>query len=126
MSVQQLTSEDFAVLVNPGVTSLQIVWAQNVPESRVTITRVTMQQGAVSPRHTHENAEQIWLVEQGEATLLLGNDETAPVKVGDVVRTPAGDVHGVANTGSGEFIYLAITNPPQDFRAAYEEYRDNA
>lgn len=126
MSVQRLTSKDFSVLANPGVTSLQIVWGKNAPESKVTITRVTMQQGAVSPRHAHEKAEQIWLVERGEATLLLGNDETAPVKNGDVVRTPAGHVHGVVNTGSGEFIYLAITTPPQDFSAAYEGYRENS
>lgn len=123
MTVQRLTANDFDVLENPGVTSVQIVWGENAPDSKVTITRVTMMPGAESPRHTHEKAEQTWLVECGEATLLLANEETAPLKAGDVVRTPAGDVHGVTNTGSDKFVYLAITTPPQDFRSAYERQK---
>lgn len=123
MTVQRLTANDFGVLEKQGVTSVQIVWGENAPDSKVTITRVTMMQGAESLRHTHEEAEQIWLVECGKATLLLANDETAPLKAGDVIRTPAGDVHGVTNTGSGKFVYLAITTPPQDFRSAYERQK---
>lgn len=122
MTVQRLSADDFDVLENPGVASVQIVWGGNAPESKVTVTRVTMQQGAESARHSHKNAEQTWLVERGEATLLLADDETAPLKAGDVVRTPAGDIHGVTNTGSGEFVYLAITTPPQDFRSAYQRH----
>ncbi len=124
MSVQRLTPKDFGVLENPGVVSVQMVWGQNAPESKVTVTRVTMQQGATSSRHTHENSEQTWLVERGEATLLLANNETAPLRAGDVIRTPAGTVHGVENSGPDEFTYLAITTPPQDFLAAYERQRD--
>ena len=122
MTVQRLSAKDFGLLENPGVASIQIVWGENAPDSKVTITRVTMQPGAISPRHTHEDAEQTWLVERGEATLLLAGDETAPLCTGDVVRTPAGDVHGVTNTGSAEFVYLAITTPPQDFRSAYQRH----
>jgi quercetin dioxygenase-like cupin family protein len=123
MTIQRLTANDFTVLENPGVISVQIVWGENAPDARATITRVTMQSGAVSPRHTHEIAEQTWLVERGEATLLLTDDGTAPLQVGDVVRTPAGDVHGIKNTGTGEFVYLAITTPPQNFGPAYERHR---
>lgn len=123
MAVQRLTADEFGVLENPGVVSVQIVWGENAPDSKITITRVTMQPGAISPRHQHEHSEQTWLVEHGEATLLLADDETAPLKAGDVVRTPAGDIHGVRNTGSGEFVYLAITTPPQDFSSAYERRR---
>ena len=125
MSVQRLTPKDFSVLENPGVTSLQIMWPENSPKAKVTITRVTMQKGAVSNRHTHEESEQTWLIERGEATLLLKNDQTAELKAGDAIRTPAGEVHGVANTGHDEFVYLAITAPPQDFRPAYERERKN-
>ena len=121
MTVQRLSASDFVILENPGVSSVQIVWSENAPDSKVTITRVLMKEGAISQRHTHEKAEQTWLVECGEATLLLADDGTAPLKAGDVVRTPVGDVHGVANTGASEFIYLAITAPPQDFRSAYEK-----
>ncbi len=122
MTLQRLTAEDSHVLENPGVVSVQIVSSENAPESKVSITRVTMQPGAESPRHRHENAEQTWLVEYGEATLLLADNETAPLQAGDVIRTPAGDIHGITNTGRSEFVYLTITTPQQDFSSAYERH----
>ena len=120
MAIQRLSAADFTILQNPGKTSEQIVWPENAPGAQVTITRVVMQPGAVSTRHAHAGAEQTWLVEQGEATLLMDADQSAPLRAGDVVRTPPGDIHGVANTGDGPFVYLAITTPPEDFTAAYE------
>lgn len=119
MSIQRLTTADFGLLENPGVRSEQIVWERNAPSAMVTITRVTMQPGAVSPRHCHQEAEQTWLVQEGEATLLLADDETQPLRAGDVIRTPAGDIHGIENTGAGLFVYLAVTTPPQNFTDAY-------
>jgi quercetin dioxygenase-like cupin family protein len=117
--VQRLTPADFAVLTNPGITSVQVMWPGNAPEARVTITRVTMEPGAVSRRHTHPNSEQTWIVERGAATLLLAGDRAEPVAAGDVIRTPAGEVHGVANTGPEPFVYLSVTTPPQGFTYAY-------
>jgi hypothetical protein len=84
--VQRLSSQGFEVLSNPGVTSVQIVWKGNAPEAQVTITRVTMEPGAVSPRHMHPRSEQTWIVETGAATLLLAGDQTQPVGAGDVIR----------------------------------------
>jgi quercetin dioxygenase-like cupin family protein len=106
--------------MNPGSRSVQIVWPSNAPEARVTITRVTMEPGATSARHLHPASEQIWLVEKGSAQLLMDDGETDGLRAGDVVRTPAGTIHGVANTGAGQFVYLAVTTPPQDFTAAYK------
>lgn len=65
-------------------------------------------------------SEQIWLIEQGDALLLLADGRTDELRAGDVVRTPAGTIHGVANTGGGPFVYLAVTTPPQDFSRAYK------
>ncbi len=124
MSVQRFTSKDFGLLENPGVKSVQIIWSQNAPDARVTITRVTMQPGSMQARHSHDNAEQTWLVERGTATVLLANEQTDQMHVGDVIRTPAGDIHGIMNTGSETFVYLAITTPPQDFSAAYGRTRE--
>ena len=119
MGIQRLTTKDFATLENPGIRSEQIVWPGNAPDARVTITRVTMEPGAVSARHMHPSSEQTWIVERGAATLLMAGDRTGAIRAGDVVRTPAGEVHGVANTGTEAFVYLAVTTPPQDFSAAY-------
>jgi quercetin dioxygenase-like cupin family protein len=120
VTVQRISSRDFGLLENPGIRSEQIVWVRNAPDALVTITRVTMEPGAISRRHSHPASEQIWLVEQGRAALLLANDERVDIRPGDVVRTPAGEIHGAENTGAHPFVYLAVTTPPQDFTSAYK------
>jgi quercetin dioxygenase-like cupin family protein len=123
LTIQRLSEADSTTLERPGIRSLQIVWPDNAPEARVTITRVTMEPGAASARHAHPASEQIWLVEQGSGLLLMADGETDTLRAGDVVRTPPGTIHGVSNTGSERFVYLAVTTPPQDFSAAYERRR---
>jgi quercetin dioxygenase-like cupin family protein len=123
LTIQRLSAADFTILENPGFRSLQIVWPNNAPDARVTITRVTMEPGATSARHAHAASEQIWLIEQGDALLLMADGQTDRLRAGDVVRTPAGTIHGVANTGAGPFVYLAVTTPPQDFSPAYKRVR---
>jgi quercetin dioxygenase-like cupin family protein len=118
LTIQRLS--DFTTLQNPGIRSVQIVWPDNAPEARVTITRVTMEPGATSARHMHPTSEQIWLIEQGSALLLMTDDQTDGLRAGDVVRTPAGTIHGVTNTGAEPFVYLAVTTPPQDFTPVYK------
>ena len=120
MRLQRLTQSDFTTLENPGVRSQQLIWPRNAPDAKVTMTRVTMQRGATTPRHSHPASEQTWIVEQGVATLLLGDDETAPIRAGDVVRSPAGEVHGLTNTGAEPFVYLTATTPPIDLTTSYE------
>jgi quercetin dioxygenase-like cupin family protein len=119
MPIQRLTPADIATLENPGVRSEQILWPGNAPEAQATITRVTMQPGATQPRHAHPRSEQTWIIERGTATLLLADGRTDGLRAGEVVRTPAGEVHGVHNGGDEPFVYLAVTTPPQDFTSAY-------
>ena len=116
MPIQRLSPNDFTTLENPGKRSEQIVWPQNAPEARVTITRVTMKPGATSPPHSHPYAEQTWIVEQGLGRLLLAEGQTEEIEAGDVVITPAGEL---TNTGQEPFVYLAVTTPPEDFTGAY-------
>jgi quercetin dioxygenase-like cupin family protein len=121
MAVQKWRVLDADVLINPGVQSRQLVWPKNSPESQTTITHVTMEPGSVSERHAHEFFEQIWIAERGEGILLLGNQQTEVLRAGDIVRTPAGEIHGAANSGKEPLVYLAVTTPPQDFSSAYNK-----
>ena len=117
-AVEVITAADQTRLVNPGVTSLQLLWPGNSSAAQVTVTRVTIEPGGGQPRHSHPASEQTWIIERGSAELLLA-DGTQILCAGDVVRTPAGEIHGLHNSGAEPFIYLAITTPPVDFRAAY-------
>jgi quercetin dioxygenase-like cupin family protein len=120
MAVQRWRALECDVLIKTGIQSRQLVWPKNSPESQTTITHVTMEPASVSDRHAHEGSEQIWIVERGERLLLLENERTEVLRAGDIVRTPAGEVHGVANSGKEPLVYLAVTTPPQNFSSAYK------
>ena len=119
MGLTRLAVADAPLLTRPGKTSAQIVSRQNAPEARITVTRVVMQPGAVSPVHRHEGAEQTWIVERGSAQLLTEDGAAGRLVVGDVVITPPGQSHGVENTGDEAFVYLTVTTPPEDMTSFY-------
>lgn len=116
--IHRSTVDDAETLCNPGKRSVQIVSVRSAPDARATLTRVTLGPGETSPRHSHPESEQIWLVEAGEARLLLadGSETMAP---GDVIRTPPGEVHGIENVGEVPFVYLTVTCPPEDMAGFY-------
>jgi uncharacterized cupin superfamily protein len=63
------------------------------------------------PRHAHHVNEEMFNIVSGEGTYRLG-EETYPVKAGDLLSAPAGDVstaHQIVNTGAGELRYLAFS-----------------
>jgi uncharacterized cupin superfamily protein len=63
------------------------------------------------PRHAHHVNEEMFYIVSGEGTYRLG-EETYPVKAGDLLSAPAGDVstaHQILNTGAGDLRYLAFS-----------------
>lgn len=114
------------VFSTSGIESRQLLFPENCPGSRVTITEVTLPQGSVNPTHRHESSEQIWVAIAGEGTLLLGVDATESFSAGDVVRFADGDLHGFHNSGTLPFVYLSVTSPPINFRNAYSKDWDEA
>lgn len=119
--MELFTAGQFHVLSNPGVVSVQLLSPANSASSRVTITRVTVDPGAVQARHAHASSEQTWVALAGSGILLLGDGGTRPIATGDVARFAEGDVHGLENRGREPFVYLAVTAPPIDFTTDYGE-----
>lgn len=116
-----LTPGQFKALSNPGVTSLQLLSPHNSASNRVTITRVTVEPGAIQPPHRHATSEQIWLAISGVGTLLLAEGNTQAIAAGEVVRFADGDIHGFRNSGPEPFIYVSVTSPPINFSYAYKD-----
>ena len=114
---------EVTAFVNEGVMSEQLLFPENSQSRRVTITRVTVAPGARNKRHAHAASEQVWVALRVSGTLLPGGATTAPFAEGDVVRFADGDVHGLENTGTTEFVYLSVTSPPINFRNAYAAER---
>lgn len=117
--VEIIRRAEVTSLRNGGVTSEQLIFPMNSASQRVTVTRVTIAPGSRNPPHSHVASEQIWVALRGTGVLLLEGNSTTPFAEGDVVRFADGDLHGLENTGSVEFVYLSVTSPPIDFRAAY-------
>jgi quercetin dioxygenase-like cupin family protein len=117
--VEIVRRTDVTSLSNSGVTSEQLLFPENSSSQRVTVTRVTIAPAAKNPPHAHANSEQVWVALRGNGLLLLASNATIPFGEGDVARFAEGDVHGFENTGSVEFVYLSVTSPPLNFRAAY-------
>jgi quercetin dioxygenase-like cupin family protein len=128
--VEIIRRTEIASFANGGVTSEQLLFPENSRSQRVAITRVTVAPGAKNPPHTHVTSEQVWVALRGSGVLLLGGATTAPFAEGDVVHFAEGDIHGLENTGSVEFVYLSVTSPPINFRGAYaadwQAGKDNA
>ena len=118
-----IRSSDIKELANPGVVSRQLLNPENSESTRVTVTEVHLEPGAIQPRHTHDASEQIWYALKGNGKLLLADDETKDFSAGDVVRFADKDVHGLLNDGGTEFVYLSVTAPPINFGYAYSEKR---
>src|SRR5436190_17510614 len=76
-TMQIFKRSEVPILRNAGIESEQLVFPESSPEARVTLTRVTVPPGAISPRHSHQASEQVWLVISGESTLLLAGDKDA-------------------------------------------------
>jgi uncharacterized cupin superfamily protein len=63
------------------------------------------------PRHAHHANEEMFYIVSGEGTYRVG-DELFPVREGDVISAPAGDVstaHQIVNTSGAELRYLAFS-----------------
>jgi len=114
------------MLTGAGAVSYQLVSAEHSASTRVSVTRVVLEPGAINPRHRHPTSEQIWVALSGEGVLLLADDKTLSFTAGDVARFEDGETHGFQNTGVVPFEYLAVTSPPVDFRPAYDAWRKAA
>lgn len=57
--------------------------------------------------HAHGDVEEVYYFAQGEGEMLLGN-KRMKVREGDLILIPKGTFHRVYNTGSTDFVFLAV------------------
>lgn len=114
-----IKKDDITVLQSDYQDSLQLLWNENSKSERLSITKVYVYPGKSNLRHQHDHNEQVWIALYGTGTLLLANNGTQEFSAGDVARFSDNEVHGITNNMDEEFIYIAVTAPPINFRYAY-------
>ena len=65
-----------------------------------------------TPKHLHNNANEIQYILEGSGTIWLG-DKEVPVKPGDLVIIPKGTPHGGTKVTGRTIKAIAIKTPPQ-------------
>jgi len=81
-----------------------------VKDFRVAYTRME-KTGRCDP-HTHEGAEQLFIVLKG-AMMFKGDQGETPVKQGQAVLVKRGEVHSNYNIAEGETVYITVTSIPK-------------
>lgn len=67
--------------------------------------------GQDQPAHTHAGADKFYLVVEGNATFVVG-DETRAAGPGDLIVAPAGVPHGVTSVTERTIVLVAMAPPP--------------
>ena len=78
----------------------------SIPGREVIQTRVSLDPGYVSRKHTHPGEEIIYVLE-GTLEYKVGDNPPVTLKPGGVLFIPAGTVHSAINKGSGNGAELA-------------------
>jgi uncharacterized cupin superfamily protein len=100
----------------PGYAGLERDLARAAGSHATGLRHVVLEPGCLSaPPHCHSAEEEIFVVLDGEGTLLLGEDEH-PVRAGSVVARPPGTrISHALRAGEGGLTYLAYgTREPND------------
>jgi len=90
---------------------------------KLTLNYSVFQPGFEFPQHVHPRSDDIFLVLQGQADVRQG-DRRKPLKVGQAVFVPAGQIHGGISTGKGTSILISFQCPPDE--VLYTGKRDSS
>jgi mannose-6-phosphate isomerase-like protein (cupin superfamily) len=73
---------------------------------------MSLQVGEEIGNEVHENVDQFFRIEQGEAKFVINDNEERVAGDGDAVIIPAGTYHNVINTSGKELKLYTIYSPP--------------
>jgi mannose-6-phosphate isomerase-like protein (cupin superfamily) len=86
----------------------------------MSVTWLEVPAGVEQTLHSHEEAEQVYVVVRGAGTMSVAGD-TERVEEGDLILVPPATDHAIANDGDASLACISIQSPPV---AASELYSD--
>lgn len=90
------------------------LWEVSGPQTGLSLLSAAFAEvdiGATSPRHWHEQTEEMYLILSGTGVMILGDDRV-PVGPRDCVSIPIRLVHAIGNTGTVPLRMWVVTSPP--------------
>lgn len=92
-----------------GVKIALLVDSQKSPQASVSLLEI--EPGVEIPIHTHETQIDSIYVLEGEGEAFV-NGKWEGISAGDYIFVPAGEEHGVKNTGQGRLKLFIVHSPP--------------
>ncbi|MFN5746552.1 MAG: cupin domain-containing protein [Methylococcaceae bacterium] len=80
-------------------------------DPELSIARARVRPGVTTRWHRLDGIAERYLIMEGEGRVEIGDLPPQPVGPGDVVRIPPGCRQRIANTGSGDLLFLALCTP---------------
>lgn len=71
----------------------------------------TMLPGQTLPIHSHENADDVWIVLEGTAEYYPETGQKVHIEKGDIILARPGEKHGMTNVSDETFIMIGIAGP---------------
>lgn len=93
-----------------GMANSENIKIRILSSEKIMLTEIRVKGGGFIPRHYHE-AEQIIIMQKGEAKVTTGDDPLRLIKEGDIWIVPSNTMHGVEYLGDVEA--LEIVSPPR-------------
>ena len=88
------------------VELLHLVPGEDLPNARL-MAEIIIPKGASIGEHEHNKETEYYIITQGEG-VVRDNGTDYTVKAGEVVVTPDGSSHSIANTGSIDLKMIAV------------------
>jgi mannose-6-phosphate isomerase-like protein (cupin superfamily) len=94
--------------------------AGDLGSRNLTVTWVDVPPGAEQRAHSHEDAEQVYVIVRGRGRMTVAGD-VEEVGEGDLVFIPPATQHGIVNDGSETLVYISAASPPVSLAELYGE-----
>lgn len=85
----------------------------------LSVSWIEVPQGASEKLHSHEEAEQVYVVVAGSGTLSAAGD-SENLSPGDLALIPPASDHQIRNDGSGELCLVSVQSPAVAIEELYE------
>jgi len=77
----------------------------------MSVTWIEVPSGVDQELHSHEEAEQAYVVTVGSGSMTVAGD-TQPISAGDLVLVPPATDHSIANDGDADLCCISVQSPP--------------